>query len=423
MSSKGNKKTYVGYIPFAHQLAVHSALNKGLNSGKIYVVKARRQVGKSIMVEQELLRYAITYKGTINGCVCPTLNQARKMFQDIVNCIMDSGVVRKKNETLLELELINGSKIFFKSAEQKDSLRGYTITGILCVDECAFISDEVFYGLLLAWTNVHKAPILLTSTPKFKQGFYWNYWVLGLSDNNEDVIAIDFNSFDTSELLSPEKLEQYRTMLPKGQFLTEYMGEFLDSQSIVFGEFKECIRKGEIKPYNDLYIGIDWGSGVGSDSTVVSAINERNEQVFILRFNQKRAVEQVDYIVQYLTPFFSKIRIIMAEVNGVGQPLVDSLKIALNGKVQVREFCTTNANKIRIINQLQVAFEQRKISIIDDEQQTNELSMYEAKVGKNGTITYNAPSGCNDDTVIALMLAIEGKNRKNKTGTYSIGFV
>lgn len=113
----------------------------------------------------------------------------------------------------------------------------------------------------------------------------------------------------------------------------------------------------------------------------------------------------------------------MAEVNGVGQPLVDSLKIALNGKVQVREFCTTNANKIRIINQLQVAFEQRKISIIDDEQQTNELSMYEAKVGKNGTITYNAPSGCNDDTVIALMLAIEGKNRKNKTGTYSIGFV
>lgn len=415
--------TYKGYTPLPHQRAVHNALNNGHHSGKVYVVKARRQVGKSILVEQELLRYSITYNNTTSACVCPTLNQARKMFQDIVNCIFDSGVVRKKNETLLELDLINGSKIFFKSAEQKDSLRGYTISGILCVDECSFISDDVFYGLLLAWTNVHKAPILLTSTPKFKQGFYWNYWNMGLNENYPDVISIDFNDFDTSSLLSPDKLEQYRKMLPKGQFLTEYMGEFLDSQSIVFGEFKECIRKEEIKPYKDLYIGIDWSSGVGSDYTVVSALNERNEQVFILRFNNKRSVEQVDYITQYLTPYLSKIRIIVAECNGVGQPLVDALKVSMDGKVKIVEFSTTNASKIRIINQLQVAFEQQQITILDNAQQTNELSMYEAKVSNNGTVTYNAPSGGNDDTVIALMLSLEAKKIKNKLGTYNISFV
>lgn len=420
---KEQKQTYKGYTPFEHQRAVHSQLNKAYGSGNIYVVKARRQVGKSIMVEQELLRYAITYKNTVNACVCPTLSQARKMFQDIINCIIDSGVVKKKNETLLEIDLINGSKIFFKSAEQKDSLRGYTISGLLCVDECSFISDDVFYGLLLAWTNVHKAPILLTSTPKFKQGFYWNYWMLGLDENQPNVISIDFNNYDTSSLLSPEKLEQYRTMLPKGQFLTEYMGEFLDSQSIVFGDFKECINKKPIKEYKELYIGIDWGSGVGSDSTVVSALNERCEQVFMLRFNNKRSVEQVDYIKQYLQPYMPKIKLIMAECNGVGQPLVDALKVAFDGKVRIEEFATTNASKIRIINQLQVAFEQRHISILDEEQQTNELSMYEAKVSNNGTVTYNAPTGCNDDTVIALMLSLEAKRKKNKTGNYNISFL
>ena len=423
VNQKNNIKTYKGYIPFSHQRAVHKYLDKAYKSGKIYVVKARRQVGKSIMVEQELLRFAVNYKGTISACVCPTLSQARKMFQDIIYCIIDSGVVAKKNETLLEIDLINGSKIFFKSAEQKDSLRGYTISGILCVDECSFIQDDVFYGLLLAWTNVHKAPILLTSTPKFKQGFYYNYWNIGLDKDNEDVISIDFNDFDTSVLLSPEKLEQYRTMLPKGQFLTEYMGEFLDTQSIVFGDFKECINKDVIKPYNELYIGVDWSSGVGNDSTVVSALNERSEQVFMLRFNNKRAVEQVDYIVQYLQPFLHKIKLIVAECNGVGQPLVDSLKIALNGKVKVEEFTTTNASKIRIINQLQVAFEQRQIKILDDAQQTNELSIYEAKVSSSGTVTYNAPTGCNDDTVIALMLSLEAKKIKNKIGQYSISFI
>lgn len=415
--------TYKGYVPLKHQRAVHNALSTGYGSGKVYVIRARRQVGKSIMVEQELLRYSISYANTISACVCPTLNQARKMFQDIVNCIFESGVVRKKNETLLELDLINGSKIFFKSAEQKDSLRGYTISGILCVDECSFISDDVFYGLLLAWTNVHKAPILLTSTPKFKQGFYYDYWIMGLNENYPDVISIDFNDYDTSALLSPEKLEQYRKMLPKGQFLTEYMGEFLDSQSIVFGEFKECIRKEEVKPYNDLYIGIDWASGVGSDSTVVSALNERGEQVFMLRFNNKRSVEQVDYIVQYLTPFIPKIRLIVAECNGVGQPLVDALKVSMDNKVKIAEFSTTNASKIRIINQLQVAFEQRQITILNEPQQTNELSMYEAKVNSNGTVTYNAPSGGNDDTVIALMLSLEAKKIKNKLGVYNISIV
>lgn len=421
-ANQDKKKTFRGYVPYPHQIAVHTALNKAFRSGKIYVVKARRQVGKSIMVEQELLRFAINYKGTVSACVCPTLNQARKMFQDIINCIYDSGVVAKKNETLLEIDLINGSKIFFKSAEQKDSLRGYTISGILCVDECSFIDDEVFYGLLLAWTNVHKAPILLTSTPKFKQGFYWNYWNIGLNDENDNVVSIDFNKFDTSVLLSPEKLEEYRKMLPKGQFLTEYMGEFLDSQSIVFGEFKECIYRNEIKPYKDIYIGIDWSSGIGGDSTVVSALNERYEQVFMLRFNNKRAAQQIDYIVQYLKPYMDKIRLIVAECNGVGQPLVDNLKVAIDGKVKIEDFTTTNAEKIRLINQLQVHFEQKKIWILDDEKQTAELSMYEAKVNSKGTVTYNAPTGCNDDTVIALMLSLEARERKNKMGKYNLIF-
>lgn len=415
-------RTYKGYQPFSHQLAVHNVLNKAFRSGNIYVVKSRRQVGKSIMVEQELLRFAINYKGTVSACVCPTLSQARKMFQDIIYCIIDSGVVSKKNETLLEIDLINGSKIFFKSAEQKDSLRGYTISGILCVDECAFISDEVFYELLLAWTNVHSAPILLTSTPKFKIGFFWSYWNIGVQKTNPNVIAIDFNKYDTSALLSEERLEEYRKLLPKGQFLTEYMGEFLDSQSIVFGDFKNCIG-GDIKEYKDIFIGIDWGSGVGSDYTVITALNEYEEQVFLLYFNNKNAVQQIDYIAQYLAFYLNKIRMIVAETNGVGKPLVDNLKTALNNKVKIEEFTTTNQEKIRLVNQLQVAFEQKEIQILDDEKQANELSAYECQVKKNSTVTFNAPIGGNDDCCIALMLALEAFKKKNKKGKYNLGLL
>ena len=78
---------------------------------------------------------------------------------------------------------------------------------------------------------------------------------------------------------------------------------FLDSESIVFGDFKDCIYKEELAPFNELYVGIDWGSGVGNDDTVVTALNERDEQVFMLAFNNKNTLQQVGYIAEYIKDY------------------------------------------------------------------------------------------------------------------------
>jgi hypothetical protein len=216
-------------------------------------------------------------------------------------------------------------------------------------------------------------------------------------------------------------------MLPKNMFITEYLGEFLDSESIVFGDFMDCICN-DITPYNDIYVGIDWGSGVGSDDTVITAINEHNQQVFMLAFNNKTALQQIDYIVEYLQAYGSKIKHILAECNGLGKPLCDNLRVKLKEvptlkKIPFTEWATTNANKIELINRLQVAFEQRKVQILDDERQTAELSMYEAKVKENGTITYNAPTGGNDDMVMGLMFAMESKRSKCNKANYSVSII
>lgn len=407
---------YQGYSPYPHQLAVHRALNYAYRSGKVYVVKARRQAGKSILVEQELLRFAINFARTTNACVSPTLSQARKVFQDIIDCIIDSGVVKKKNETLLEIELVNGSRIFFKSAEQRESLRGYTISGILCIDECAFISDDIF-NTVIPWTNVHKAPILLTSTPKFKEGFYWSYWNLGLDPDNENVLSFDFNDFDTSMLLAPDKLEEYRKILPSGQFRTEYLGEFLDADGIVFQNFKECV--GFSDQYQKLYVGIDWGTGNGEDSTSISVLNERCEQVFYFNFNDKNTTAQIEFITDFLNKHRGVIKLVVPELNSIGTPMTELLR----GKCpwcKIEGVTTTNTSKCDMVNALQVAFEQKKIQILDEERQLRELSMYEAQFNaKTKNITYNAPRGHHDDTVIALGLSLTAYNNSSKKGNYS----
>lgn len=417
-----NIKTFVGYKPFQWQQAVHNGLSKyGLNSGHIHCVKAKRQIGKSFIIINELLRFSINYESTTSCCISPTLNQARKIYKEILKVTDQTGIIKKKNDSLLEIELINDSIIVFKSAEQRESLRGYTFNGILCIDEAAYISDEV-YSIIRPTTDVWQAPILMVSTPKFRMGFFFETFQMGYLDKYKGKItSYDLCKYDTSALLPSETLELYRQMLPKNMFITEYLGEFLDSESIVFGDFKSCISN-DVAEYEELYVGIDWGSGVGSDDTVVTAINEHNQQVFLLAFNNKTAFQQIDYISEYIKEYGSKVKHILAETNGVGKPLCDNLKVKI-GKIPFTEWTTTNANKIELINRMQVAFEQNKLQILDDERQTAELGMYEAKIKENGTVTYNAPIGGNDDMVMSLMFAMESKRMKNKKGKYNISIL
>ena len=419
--SETKVKTFVGYKPFPWQAVVHRGLDKyGYRSGHIHCVKAKRQIGKSFIIINELLRFAINYTNTVSCCLSPTLNQARKIYKQILKVTDQTGVVIKKNDSLLEIEFINGSVLVFKSAEQRESLRGYTFNGILCIDEAAYISDEV-WSIIRPTCDVYQAPILMVSTPKFRMGFFFETFQMGFLDKYKgQITSYDLCKFDTSALLSKEQLELYRQMLPKNMFITEYEGEFLDSESIVFGDFKKCI--GVNGDYNELYIGIDWGSGVGSDNTVVTALNENNEMVFQLAFNNKSTMEQINYISEYLSGFGNKVKHIVAECNGLGKPLCDNLKEKIK-KIPILEWYTTNQNKIELINKLQVAFEQKKIRILDDDALIAELSIFEAKMNAKGNIKYGAPVGGNDDRVLSLLFALHSKEVKNKKGNYKISFV
>ena len=79
---------------------------------------------------------------------------------------------------------------------------------------------------------------------------------------------------------------------------------------------------------------------------------------------------------------------------------------ALQGMgVPVQGFETTNSTKAKIINALQLAFEQEGIRLIDDKVQAAELMAYQSERLPSGLVRYNAPKGMHDDTVMALALA------------------
>lgn len=414
-------RTFTGFTPYKHQKDVLDIVcDRKRGKGAVVTVKSKRQVGKSFMCLNLLLYYAINKSISTSALISITLAQSRKVFKELVNAIEGAGIIKKKNEQTLELELVNCSKIIFKSSEQgTDSLRGYTINGVLILDEASFLSEDILQAVL-PWINVHQAPLLLVSTPKFKNCFFYRYYMMGLDDAYPKYYSFDWNEYDLSKFLTVDKLKEMERILPKNQFKTEYLGEFLDDDGVVFDNFKDCIKQAEIRPYDRLYIGIDWGSGNGNDSTVISGINDKGEQVLLERFNDLNTSSQISRVSDILNKYKAQVGLVLSEKNSIGTPLTEMV-MEKCPNVKIEMVTTTNTNKGEMVAQLQVAFQNKEISILDNDVQTNEIASYEAVYNpKTRNVSYNAPLGLHDDTVMALMYAYKAYKEKNKRGNYAV---
>lgn len=417
-------KQFQGIKPFSYQQAVINEVKDAKGSGKTVVVKSRRQVGKSVLIANLLLYYAINYKGTKNYVLSPTLKQGKNIYKSIINAISGCGIIKSKNATDLFITLINGSSISIKSAEQKESLRGETCTGILCIDECAYISSEV-YNIVKPWCDFHKAVTLMVSTPFVKSGFFWEYYNHGLN-REYNCVSIDWSDEkyqdDMDFILPPSKLEEYRKLLPKNVFLTDYLGIFIDDDGTVFTDFKKCINKNEIKDSDKLYLGVDWAAGVESDDTVVVAFNQYGKQVYLDYFNKLTPTQQIDRIEKFIVQYKNQIAVVQTELNSLGTPLTDFLKNRTQIKTIINKFVgfnTTNSSKNAIVQNLQIAFEQKEIEILEDEKQSRELATYTAEYNaKTRNVSYNAPNGLHDDICIAMMLAYDAYKNGKIMGVY-----
>ena len=414
-----------GFTPFKHQKAVIDELKGANGTGKTIVTVSSRQKGKTFMIANLLLYYALNNNKFKCFCVSPTLKQSKSIYNTIYDAIEGTGIVKKANAADYEITFINGSKIYFKSAEQGEALRGYT-ADFLCIDECCFITDDIWY-IIQPWRDFRKAPVLMVSTPFVKEGFFWNYYNFGLEGiNNTVTINWSDEQFkeDIEKILTPEKLEEYRKVLPTNQFKTEYLGEWLDNEGVVFDNFKNCTMERTLNNTDMLYVGIDWASGVDADETVISILNGKGEQVFIDGWNNLNTTQTIDRLLNILQPHLSQVDRIIAETNSIGRPYTDLLieRLPVNYRNKVIGFTTTNSSKADLVSDLQVAFQERKISILNNDKQLRQLSVYAAEYNpKTKTVTYNAPRGLNDDRVMGLMLSYRGYKEKQTDGFYCIG--
>ena len=112
----------------------------------------------------------------------------------------------------------------------------------------------------------------------------------------------------------------------------------------------------------------------------------------------------------------------LAEQNSIGKVYNDLLKKQLKPLgVHLTDWTTSNSSKKKLVDTLQLAFDNNRIKILNNEKQLDELRKFQANVNiRTNTTTYGAATG-NDDQVMALMLSYYAF--KGSLGSYNISVV
>lgn len=405
-------KIYGNITPYRWQVEAHNIITDWLSTkektARTLVIKAARQrFGKSAFVKAELLRFALTYPGTINSYVSPDLNLARKMFKEIKKV---KELITSSNGQVLELGFVNGSTIKFHSEAQGEGLRGYTTTGVLIIDEGSSFKDSTFYEFIRPWTTVHKPLTIIVSTPKAETGFFWDSYNMGYSDNPY-YHTIDWVQIYSDECpISAEDLA-IRDSMPPMKWITEYEGRFATTTSPTFGDYSKCLISIPDKKSKELYIGLDFGGGNGGDYTVLTAFDENKNMQFTWGTNQMSPSEQVEVIYKILEDHKNIVKVVQAESNSIGQVYIDMLR---QKGCPIKKFITTNQSKRRLVEQMQVAIHKGEVGILNEPQIITQMSAFECNVSPNGTFTYSGTKGIHDDYVMSMLIAYDSvvSNRK-----------
>lgn len=339
----------------------------------------------------------------------PSWSQCKSIWNKYIVPIMTKRGVRlikKANSSDLRVELINGSVLEFKTAENFEKLRGATLHGLIC-DEFAFFREGAYELALEPMLLQHGEWVIFNSTPKGKNKFYEFYQRGNYDSPTYDPRWGSFESTveETGIANYIEEVYAKRSQLPEAYYRQEYLGEFIDNGGSVFTDLSKCFTLHDFAPLGKKhYAGVDIGKG--NDRTVITVLNENGQCVYWKRFDideQKDGVEMADIIAKHLNDI-PNLKCLW-ETNF--DPSVFDMVRRKVKKANLIKFTTTNDSKNNIISKLNASLSMGLLALPAFAKEIEEeLISYEMNLSAIRRMpTYSAPSGMHDDCVMSLALA------------------
>lgn len=186
------------------------------------VIVAGRRWGKSKLAAVSLVQAAASRAKSLVWYVAPTYGMCKSiMWPDLIE-IIPKKWIRKSNETIQFIELVNGSRIELKGCDKPDSLRGVGLH-FLVIDEAQDIKKETWTTVLRPTLSDKQGDALIIGTPK---GFNWLYDVYQegqkpVNRKNGLWASWQFPTM-TSPFIPPEEIEAAKRDMDEKVFNQEF---------------------------------------------------------------------------------------------------------------------------------------------------------------------------------------------------------
>ena len=397
---------------------------------KELVLAWSRQSGKSVFLEFCCI-YFLLKKWANIGYITPQFAHSRKVYSDIIKILEPTGLIKTANASTLQIELINGNRLSFFSAESPTAIRGNSFRGLVVVDEAAFVNDttsdgqDFFNSILMPTCKAYKPKVIYASTPLAKSGTFYTKFMRGQeghphTETPNKVYSIKATIYDDS-LITEEEIEEIKNSIPEASFQREFMVEFMDNAMSAFTDYTDKFTLKKPIDFNQaLWVGVDFHS-VGSDSTIVTLINADND---VWQIDIKGGLDAQYRQIANILDKCKKLVIAYMESNSIGEVMLNEVKKLTKQKSKIIEWCTTNESKEIQVGLVQTHLTKDMMHFEENNKQLkNQFDTFGYSISKTRKITYAALSGHHDDRVLSLMIAMQAKEDYAYSGGSNIVFI
>ncbi|MCH8289361.1 MAG: hypothetical protein IID12_09700 [Candidatus Marinimicrobia bacterium] len=356
-----------------------------------------RRWGKTTFAVHELAEAALEKEG-VYWWVGPDYEAVDKGWWILMGALPEELISKQRAGKPKIIEFENGSRIYFRTASNPNSLRGEGLSGLV-MDEAAQIDSKAWDYVLKPSLVDHKGWALFIGTPMGRQSWFNELYLHGMSEDDEWSDWESFNSPSSENpYLDKNELERTKKQMSDDVFRQEFMAEFLEDAGRVFRNLKESV-KGDYEKYEfgkKYVMGVDLAKH--EDYTVISVLNHSGHLVFFDRFNKLDYTFQKRRIVSTARRYDAQVLI---DATGVGDPIFDDLR----QEIRVLPYRFTNKSKRELIMNLSLGFDKRVITFPENIELITELEKFGYQISPNGNVIYAATAGFHEDCVISLALA------------------
>lgn len=199
------------------------------STSQFVILNCCRQWGKSTTTAMVALHQAKFTPGSLILLISPSLRQSRELFSKVMTFLRKLEPVEELMEdNKSSATLLNGSRIVSLPSDP-DTIRGFSAPALIIEDESGFVDDSV-NAALLPMLAVSGGRMMLLSTPNGRRGHFFDSWTKG---------GARWQRFTAKATDCPrytlDFLDGVKAVTPDWTFRQEYMCEFLDSNTQIFG--------------------------------------------------------------------------------------------------------------------------------------------------------------------------------------------